>query len=59
MGIGKPSDKSRVEDYVLERFGSEESALLQEVIQIAAKAAADIIESGMQQAMAKYHTKNN
>jgi len=59
MGIGKPSDKFRVEDYVLERFGKEESALLQEVIQNAAKAAADIIESGMQQAMAKYHTKNN
>jgi PTH1 family peptidyl-tRNA hydrolase len=59
MGIGKPSDKFSVEDYVLERFGHEESALLQEVIQIAAKAAADIIESGMQQAMAKYHTKNN
>jgi len=59
MGIGKPSDKFSVEDYVLERFGQEESALLQEVIQIAAKAAADIIESGMQQAMAKYHTKNN
>ncbi|MGP8153308.1 MAG: aminoacyl-tRNA hydrolase [Smithella sp.] len=59
MGIGKPSDKYRIEDYVLERFGSEESAFLQEVIQIAAEAAEDIIVLGMQQAMAKCHTKNN
>ncbi|HUN55188.1 MAG TPA: aminoacyl-tRNA hydrolase [Smithella sp.] len=59
IGIGKPSDKSRVEDYVLEKFGKEESPLLQEIIETAALAAEDIIASGMQQAMAKYHTKNN
>ena len=58
MGIGKPSDKSRVEDYVLERFGSEEAAELQQIIQLAADAAADIVISGMQTAMVKYHTKN-
>ncbi|MCX5850013.1 MAG: aminoacyl-tRNA hydrolase [Deltaproteobacteria bacterium] len=58
MGIGKPSDRSRVEDYVLKQFGSEESAMLQQIIQFAAEATTDIVMSGMQQAMAKYHTKN-
>jgi len=58
MGIGKPSDKSRVEDYVLERFGSEEAAVLPLIIQLAADAATEIVLSGMQTAMVKYHTKN-
>ena len=58
MGIGKPSDKSRVEDYVLERFGSEEAAVLPRIIQLAADAATEIVLSGMQTAMVKYHTKN-
>ena len=58
MGIGKPSDKSRVEDYVLERFGSEEAAMLQQIIQLASEAATEIVLSGMQKAMVKYHTKN-
>jgi PTH1 family peptidyl-tRNA hydrolase len=58
MGIGKPLDKSRVEDYVLQRFDSEETDSLQQIIQLAAEAVTDIVTSGMQQAMAKYHTKN-
>jgi PTH1 family peptidyl-tRNA hydrolase len=58
MGIGKPSDKSRIEDYVLERFGSEEAAMLQQIIQLASEAATEIVLSGMQTAMVKYHTKN-
>ena len=58
MGIGKPSDKSRVESYVLEKFSSEESDLLQQTIQSASEAAAEIVISGMQQAMVKYHAKN-
>ena len=58
MGIGKPSDKSRVEDYVLQRFDSGETDSLQQIIRLAAEAATDIVISGMQQAMAKYHTKN-
>lgn len=59
MGIGKPSGKYQIEDYVLEKFGQEESARLPQVIQFASEAAADIVTSGMQHAMAKYHTKNN
>ena len=58
MGIGKPSDRTPVEDYVLERFGSEEAAMLQQIIQFASEAATEIVLSGMQTAMAKYHTKN-
>ena len=58
LGIGKPSDKSRIEDYVLQKFDSGETALLHQIIQLAADAAADIVISGMQTAMAKYHTKN-
>lgn len=57
IGIGKPSGKQPVEDYVLQRFGPEESDLLHQSIQIASEATTDIVTSGMQQAMAKYHTK--
>ena len=58
LGIGKPVDKSRIEGYVLEPFGKEERSVLPQIIQLAADAAADIVISGMQTAMAKYHTKN-
>jgi PTH1 family peptidyl-tRNA hydrolase len=58
MGIGKPADRTPVEDYVLQKFNVDESALLQQIIQSASEAATDIVISGMQQAMAKYHTKN-
>jgi len=57
LGIGKPADKSRIESYVLEKFETEDSGLLESIIQLAAGAAADIVTSGMQQAMAKYHVK--
>jgi PTH1 family peptidyl-tRNA hydrolase len=57
LGIGKPSDKSRVESYVLEKFETEDSELLESIIRLAAEAATDIVTSGMQQAMAKYHVK--
>jgi len=58
MGIGKPSDKSRVESYVLEKFNSEELDVIEQSIKLASDAAAEIVNSGMQQAMAKHHTKN-
>jgi peptidyl-tRNA hydrolase, PTH1 family len=59
MGIGKPVGRTPVEDYVLQRFNPDEFPLLQQIIQSASEAAADIVTSGMQQAMAKHHTKNN
>ena len=58
LGIGKPADKARIESYVLERFEPKEEAVLKQIIQKAADAASEIILSGMQEAMAKYHTKN-
>ena len=58
MGIGKPSDRVPVEDYVLQRFDSGEMDLLRRMVQLAAEAVTDIVQSDMQQAMAKYHTKN-
>jgi PTH1 family peptidyl-tRNA hydrolase len=57
MGIGKPSDRTPVEDYVLQKFNPDESAMLQQSIQSASEAVEEIIISSMQQAMAKYHTK--
>ena len=59
IGIGKPFGKQPVEDYVLQRFGQEEAATLEQIIQLGSEAVADIVTSGMQQAMAKHHTKNN
>ena len=58
LGIGKPAEKSRIEGYVLEPFKSEELSLLPDVIQTAAGAVSEIILSGMEKAMAKYHKKN-
>ncbi len=58
MGIGKPADRTPVEDYVLRKFNPDESVLLQQIIQSASEATVDIIKSGLQQAMAKHHAKN-
>jgi PTH1 family peptidyl-tRNA hydrolase len=58
LGIGKPSDKSRIEGYVLEPFKKEEQSVLPEIIQWAADAATGIVSSGMQTAIGNYQTKN-
>jgi peptidyl-tRNA hydrolase, PTH1 family len=58
LGIGKPEEKSHIEGYVLEPFKSEELSLLPDVVQTAADAVSEIILSGMEKAMAKYHKKN-
>jgi peptidyl-tRNA hydrolase len=42
---------------VLEKFRKEEVEYLPSIINRAADAATDLILSGMQQAMAKYHVK--
>jgi len=56
LGIGRPSDKSRIEGYVLEPFNSdEELSLLPEIIQTAAEAGTEIVLSGLEKATAKYH----
>jgi len=54
LGIGRPSEKSRIEGYVLEPFKSdEELSLLPEVIQTATEAVSEIVLSGTEKAMAK------
>jgi PTH1 family peptidyl-tRNA hydrolase len=58
MGIDKPADKSRTEGYVLEKFRAEEAESLPPIIKLAADVTKEIVLSGMQQAMVKYHTKN-
>jgi PTH1 family peptidyl-tRNA hydrolase len=58
LGIGKPADKSSIENYVLEPFPSDELPLLPEIIEMAAGAVCEIILSGIQKAMGKYHKIN-
>jgi peptidyl-tRNA hydrolase, PTH1 family len=58
LGIGKPIDKSRIEGYVLEPFKSDEFPLLTEIIETATEAVCEIISSGLQKAMGKYHKIN-
>lgn len=54
IGIGRPSDKSRIEGYVLEPFKSdEELSMLPEIIQTASEASAEIVLSGTGKATAK------
>jgi PTH1 family peptidyl-tRNA hydrolase len=58
LGVGKPVDKSRIESYVLEPFKSDELPLLKDIIETAAGAVCEIISSGIQKAMGKYHSIN-
>jgi PTH1 family peptidyl-tRNA hydrolase len=58
LGIGKPTDKNRIEGYVLEPFSKDELRILPEITQWAADAALEIVLSGMQTAIIKYQTKN-
>lgn len=56
LGIGRPSDKSRIEGYVLEPFKSdEELSLLPEIIQAATDAVSEIVLSGTEKATTKCH----
>lgn len=56
IGIGRPSDKSRIEGYVLEPFNSnEELSLLPEIIQKATEAVSEVVLSGTEKATAQCH----
>lgn len=57
FGIGRPARKTMVEGYVLEPFSAEEANDLPQLTQRAAEAVTDIISSGIQAAMEKYHEK--
>jgi PTH1 family peptidyl-tRNA hydrolase len=59
IGIGRPTHKSMVENYVLSSFSDEEKISLPRLTQTAGEAVADIISSGIQAAMEKHHGKEN
>jgi PTH1 family peptidyl-tRNA hydrolase len=57
LGIGKPDCREMVESYVLSPFSSEEMNGLPQVITAAAEILTEMLLSGIQSAMCKYHGK--
>jgi PTH1 family peptidyl-tRNA hydrolase len=57
MGIGKPSDKEMVEDYVLERYSEGELKLLPDITTRAVNAVIEVVSSGVQAAMNKFNVR--
>jgi len=57
LGIGKPDCREMVESYVLSPFSSGEANDLQQVINVAVEILTEILSSGIQAAMCKYHAK--
>jgi len=57
IGIGRPARKSMVESYVLAPFSDEELTRLPQLIRPAGEVVADILSSGVQASMDKYHGK--
>ena len=57
LGIGKPPCKEMTENYVLHPFAEEERAYLTSFLATATEAVTDIIASGIQAAMNKYHVR--
>jgi peptidyl-tRNA hydrolase, PTH1 family len=57
VGIGKPARKTMVERYVLSPFAEEELEALPHVIAVAGDAAREIVLSGIEAVMSRYHGK--
>lgn len=57
LGIGKPDRREIVESYVLSPFSPDEMNLLPELLTKAAEMLTDILSSGIQTTMCKYHGK--
>jgi PTH1 family peptidyl-tRNA hydrolase len=57
LGIGKPERREIVESYVLSPFSSEEMNGLPQVITAAAEILTEMLSSGIQATMCKYHGK--
>jgi PTH1 family peptidyl-tRNA hydrolase len=57
MGIGKPSGREVVEDYVLERFSEDEVKLLPDITTRAVNAVIEVVSSGVQAAMNKFNVR--
>jgi len=58
IGIGRPDGPMPVDRYVLNRFSSSESQLLEKVIATAADAAECVLERGIQEAMNRFNGKS-
>lgn len=59
LGIGKPDDRRKMEDYVLQFFSPAEMATVSRVTALAVEAIEETISFGLQAAMNKYHTKTD
>jgi peptidyl-tRNA hydrolase, PTH1 family len=57
LGIGKPVRKEMVESYVLSAFSPDEMNRLPEVLTKAAEMLAEMVSTGIQSTMCKYHGK--
>ncbi len=57
LGIGKPERKEMVDSYVLSPFSAEEADRLTPVIDTAAEMLREMLSSGIQATMSKYHGK--
>ena len=57
IGIGKPARKTMIEKYVTLSFLEEELEVLPRVIAAAGAAAREVVLSGIDTAMRKYHGK--
>lgn len=57
IGIGKPALREMVEAYVLSPFSKEEMQTFPDIVAIACDVVTDIVSSGIQAAIVKYHGK--
>jgi PTH1 family peptidyl-tRNA hydrolase len=57
LGIGKPERKEMVDSYVLSPFSADEADRLPPVIDTAAEMLREMLSSGIQATMSKYHGK--
>jgi PTH1 family peptidyl-tRNA hydrolase len=57
LGIGKPDRRELVEGYVLSPFPPEETGQLPRVIEKAAEMLTELVSTGIESAMCKYHGK--
>lgn len=57
LGIGKPSEKALVESYVLHPFSDAEMKSLPNITTEASHAVVEMVSSGIEAAMRKYHGK--
>lgn len=57
LGIGKPDHREMVEGYVLSSFSPDETGQLPRVVEKAAEMLTELLSTGIESAMCKYHGK--